>query len=137
MRTLPPRSVPNPRMLPPPAIRAASPPDDPPVVRVVSCGFTVSPNIGFVVSILKMKVNAYNNNNLKQRMPTNKWRTNKNKVIYLEFNRRQHSEYSHKTFCHSQHLYYLLYHLSVSYSNTMLSYLQRLAYNAGVQWHRG
>ena len=35
---LPPKSLPNPRIDPPDAIRADSPPDEPPEIRVVSMG---------------------------------------------------------------------------------------------------
>lgn len=44
---LPPMSVPIPSIDPPAAIRAPSPPDDPPGPRFVSWGFKVRPYIGF------------------------------------------------------------------------------------------
>jgi hypothetical protein len=57
IRILPPISLPKPNTDPPPAISEPSPPDDPPTPRVVSWGFLVTPNTGFVVSQLKTKIN--------------------------------------------------------------------------------
>ena len=47
IRTLPARSVPNPKIDPPYPRMAPSPLDDPPGPRFLSCGFAVAPYIGF------------------------------------------------------------------------------------------
>ena len=51
---LPPISPPTPIRDPPPAIRAASPPEEPPTPRPGLCGFVVAPKMGLDVSQLIM-----------------------------------------------------------------------------------
>jgi hypothetical protein len=53
--TLPPKSLPNPRTDAPLARRAASPPEEPPGLKSVLCGFLVSPKMGLLQSKLKVK----------------------------------------------------------------------------------
>ena len=55
---LPPVSVPNPNNEPPDAMRAASPDDDPPGVKFLLSGCTVTPNRGLLLSKLKCKQNV-------------------------------------------------------------------------------
>lgn len=50
---LPPTSDPMPTKDPPPAIRAPSPPEEPPAERFRSCGLAVRPKIGLVDSKLQ------------------------------------------------------------------------------------
>ena len=47
---LPPISLPIPKMDPRDAIRADSPPEEPPEPLLVSCGLHVTPNIGLLTS---------------------------------------------------------------------------------------
>jgi hypothetical protein len=52
---LPPKSLPNPRIDAPLAKRAPSPPEEPPGLKSLLCGFLVTPNIGLLQSELKVR----------------------------------------------------------------------------------
>ena len=59
MRKLPPISVPMPRQLPPKAIKADSPPEEPPEVNFLFKGLTVRPNVLLTDSAIIIAVGTF------------------------------------------------------------------------------